>query len=84
MSTFVSLFQTKTQMNDLMDGLIQDMSTGIYTTKRPYPVQRCVLAQSYNIQMCHEICPIFVLLCSTISTCKLVCVFLGVLISKEE
>ena len=48
MSTFVSLFQTKTQMNDLMDGLIQDMSTGIYTTKRPYPVQRCVLAQSYN------------------------------------
>ncbi|CAH3145530.1 unnamed protein product [Porites lobata] len=31
--------RTKTQMNDLMDGLIQDMSTGIYTTKRPYPVQ---------------------------------------------
>lgn len=31
--------RTKTQMNDLMDGLIQDMSTGNYTTKRPYPVQ---------------------------------------------
>jgi len=30
--------KTKTQMNDLMDGLIQDMSTGTYTTKRPYPV----------------------------------------------
>ena len=30
-------------MNDLMDGLIQDMSTGNYTTKRPYPVQRLVL-----------------------------------------
>ncbi|XP_068670145.1 myc box-dependent-interacting protein 1-like [Montipora foliosa] len=29
--------RTKTQMNDLMDGLIQDMSTGNYTTKRPYP-----------------------------------------------
>ncbi|XP_029207153.2 myc box-dependent-interacting protein 1-like [Acropora millepora] len=29
--------KTKTQMNDLMDGLIQDMSTGNYTTKRPYP-----------------------------------------------
>lgn len=36
------LFQTKTQMNDLMDGLIQDMSTGTYTTKRPYPVARFV------------------------------------------
>jgi len=31
--------RTKTQMNDLMDLLIQDMSTGTYTTKRPYPVQ---------------------------------------------
>ncbi|XP_020616401.1 myc box-dependent-interacting protein 1-like isoform X2 [Orbicella faveolata] len=30
--------KTKTQVNDLMDGLIQDMSTGTYTTKRPYPV----------------------------------------------
>ncbi|KAJ7391881.1 hypothetical protein OS493_016171 [Desmophyllum pertusum] len=30
--------KTKTQMNDLMDGLIQDMSTGTYTTKRPYPI----------------------------------------------
>ena len=29
-------------MNDLMDGLIQDMSTGTYTTKRPYPVARFV------------------------------------------
>ena len=37
------MFQTKTQMNDLMDLLIQDMSTGTYTTKRPYPVQRSVL-----------------------------------------
>ncbi|CAH3126652.1 unnamed protein product [Pocillopora meandrina] len=30
--------KTKTQMNDLMDGLIHDMATGTYTTKRPYPV----------------------------------------------
>lgn len=30
--------KTKTQMNDLMDGLIHDMGTGTYTTKRPYPV----------------------------------------------
>lgn len=37
------LFQTKTQINDLMDGLIQDMSTGTYTTKRPYPVARFVI-----------------------------------------
>lgn len=29
-------------MNDLMDGLIQDMSTGTYTTKRPYPATRFV------------------------------------------
>ena len=49
MSAFVLLFQTKTQMNDLMDGLIQDMSTGIYTTKRPYPVQRYVLAHNSNV-----------------------------------
>ena len=48
-SAFVLLFQTKTQMNDLMDGLIQDMSTGIYTTKRPYPVQRYVLAHNSNV-----------------------------------
>ena len=36
-------FQTKTQMNDLMDGLIHDMATGTYTTKRPYPVARFVM-----------------------------------------
>ena len=36
-------------MNDLMDGLIQDMSTGIYTTKRPYPVQRYVFAHNSNV-----------------------------------
>lgn len=36
----LSIFQTKTQMNDLMDGLIQDMSTGNFTTKRPYPTSR--------------------------------------------
>ena len=48
-SAFALLFQTKTQMNDLMDGLIQDMSTGIYTTKRPYPVQRYVLAHNSNV-----------------------------------
>ena len=48
-SAFVLLFQTKTQMNDLMDGLIQDMSTGIYTTKRPYPVQRYVFAHNSNV-----------------------------------
>ena len=39
-SPTLSIFQTKTQMNDLMDGLIQDMSTGNYTTKRPYPASR--------------------------------------------
>ena len=47
------LFQTKTQMNDLMDGLIQDMSTGNYTTKRPYPVARFVICNKvitfYNL-----------------------------------
>ena len=32
--------QIKTQLNDLMDGLVNEMSTGMLTTKRPYPTSR--------------------------------------------
>ena len=59
-------------MNDLMDGLIQDMSTGIYTTKRPYPVQRYVLAHNSNVSwnLPNISGEVSCLLCSCFSTCQ--------------